>query len=129
MNGVQNHIPMYAMADKAETLIVEDVKLHAARIEGSRTTARCLGMRFLRGRIIQTLRGFVEKIVLQHTDDPEVFDAARGMLDGFVADAMLVPCDDVFEFQRQWVENWILRLRVGEEVLTTMDRESDVLCT
>ena len=128
MNGVQNHIPMYAMADKAETLIVilQAVALHAARIDKTRA-ARCWGMRFLRGRIIQTLRGFVEKIVLQHTDDPEVLDAAREMLDGFAAEAMMVQCDDLVEFQRQWVEKWILRLRV--EVPTTMDRESNALCT
>ena len=46
---------------KSETLIVilEAVKLHAARIDKTRAV-RCLGMRFLRGTVIQTLRAFVQ---------------------------------------------------------------------
>ena len=101
------------MANREETLLVilESIKLRSARIEKARTSRCFWGMMLLRGTVVDMLRQWVESIVLQHTDDPEIMDTVQLMLGNFVSEAALK--SNVFEFQKEWVDRCILKLRGG----------------
>ena len=101
------------MPTRDETLIVilESIKLRAARIDSTRTSRCMWGMLLLRGTIVDMLRQWVEGIVVEHSDDQEVLDTVRLMLEKFVAEAVVKR--NVFEFQKEWVDRWLLKLREG----------------